>query len=89
MAVGCFVAKPEQIVLVHRNNVVEAFEIGAAHASGTNAIEGHAAPLGRRARAMIGRLADMVGVGAGRIDFDTIRETGALDMMTEHALSGR
>ena len=89
MLLGGLVLEARQVVLVHGEDVVEALEVVAADASGTDSLERHSTPFRGRARPVIRRLADVVGMCPRRVDLDVLRESGDLDVITKYAFRRR
>ena len=76
------------VATVAGEDEVETLEVRLCHAPGAQARQVVAAALGMGDRARIRRLADVVAMGAGRIDRDAVGEPRALDERAKHALRG-
>jgi hypothetical protein len=78
-----------QVLLVHRENQIEAGEVVRLDHACPQTVQVVAAARRRCARARIGRLADVIGRRTGGINFD--RQLGRLTRRndTKHAFSGR
>ena len=78
-----------QVLLVHGEDQVETLEILGLDDARTQRLEVIAAPRARRARPRVGRLADVVAGGAGRIDLDGQLGRLARRERAQHRLGGR
>jgi uncharacterized metal-binding protein len=77
--------KSRLIIDVHRNDVVENLEILIADTPRPNVRQRHATAFGCSGRAPIGRLTNVIGVGASGVDFDSICKASLIDEMAEYS----
>ena len=80
-------AQQIQVIAVHCQNEVEAFEVGHADAASTDVGERDAALRGRGLRASIRRFTDVVRMRASRIYIDPIHKPTFGDQVSKDALS--
>jgi hypothetical protein len=80
-------AQKIQVIAVHCQNEVEAFEVGRADAASTDVGERDTALRGRRLRASIRRFTDVVCMRASRIYIDPIHKPTLGDQVSKDALS--
>ena len=77
-----------EVILVHRYDVVKTLEVFLRDTPGANLGERLAAPGRRLLRAPVGRLADVVGMGACRFDVDQAVQSGLADDMAKDTFRG-
>ena len=87
-------ARPQRLELgvispVHSDHVVEVVKVAEAHLACLESADVEPAPAGLGLGPRIGRLADVVVPGAGRIDRDSIAEAMLGDKRPEHPLGAR
>ncbi len=80
-------AQQIQVIAVHCQNEVEAFEVGHADAASTDVGERDTALCGRRLCASIRRFTDVVRMRASRIYIDPVPEPTLGDQVAKDALS--
>ena len=87
-AVGAQPGELAQVRAIHGEHVIETLEILPRHLPAAQVRDVHPAPLRRRARARIGRVADVIIVGSGGIGRDRVAEPFAGDAGAKYALGG-
>ena len=86
---GRAVPQYQEIVLVHRQNIVEMLEVFVNDTPRTDIVQQEAATLSRGPGTPVGWLIDVIRIGACRIDADTGIQTGITDDFAENALGRR
>lgn len=89
MLFGRLIQQAHFIVFVHRKDVVEAFEIDVADSTSKYLSQRNTAALGSCRRTTIGRLTDVIGVRAGRINFYLVCSARFVDEVPEYAFRSR
>ena len=87
--VGRLLVQAREIIFVHCDDVIESLEVPAAHPPCVDALQRDSAAFSSRACAPIGRFANVIRMGSGRINNQPFVHASPLGMMTKHALSGR
>ena len=83
------VKKRDMIESIHRDDVVEAFEIVIGHASRPNISERISTTLCSSLSAAIWRFTDVIRMCARRIDFDVVCESGRIHAVTKNTFGSR
>lgn len=76
-----------EVVAVHDEDEVKAFQVGGLNFAGA-AFEGDAAMAGGGPHAFVGQIASVEAEGAGGVDADLIAEAGFFELMEHDTLSG-
>jgi len=77
------------VILIHRQDIVEAMEVLSECAPRAQIADVDPALASRLARPPIRRLAQMIGMRPSRIDLDEMRQTGIHHQFPEYAMGGR
>ena len=78
-----------EVVPVHGDNVRESLEVFLRDAAGLQVADRDPATLGRRLRTMIRWIANVIGMGARRVDFEQVLESGFPNVVSKHTFRGR
>jgi hypothetical protein len=81
--------KSLSVVLVHRNNKIEFFEVVVTDAPGLDTRQRHTTTFGCRSGSSVRWFADMVGMRASRVDENPVAQAGFLRKMPEYTFGRR
>ena len=85
---GADALQVHEVVLIHREDVVEAVEVRALHLAAAQVLHPQPALLAVRDGAAVGRGIDVVVGGAGGVDLDAVVEPRRVHLVAQHGLGG-